>query len=383
MRIVVAAGAFKGSLTAREVCDHAAAGVRDAVPDAEVMTIPAADGGDDSLEVLLSSGAREVLVTVSGPTGDPVDTSYASVDAGSAFVEMASTCGLLLLPDGQPAPLTASSRGLGDAIRAALDAGHRRIHVGIGGSASTDGGSGMAAALGVRFLDADGRTIPDGGATLASLAEIDLSGLDSRVLESEIVVACDVDNPLLGPRGAARVFGPQKGASPAEIEMLEQGLSQLAHVAGSDAHGGVPSADVAHVDTHGAGAAGGVGFGAMTFLGARLSPGFDLLAELSGLPKAVAGADLVLTGEGRLDAQSLGGKTPVAVARLAAEHGVPCVAVCGSNELSTQEAAQAGFTRVSALTEWEQDTDRAMTYAARLIRRASSGVVMAPPDPTP
>ncbi|MDV8002035.1 glycerate kinase [Rhodococcus sp. IEGM 1408] len=366
--IVVACGAFKGSLTAIEACHHAAEGARRAYPDADVLERPVADGGGGSLEVMVAGGARRIPVTASGPTGETVDTSFAAIDPDTAFVEMADACGLLRLPGGRMSPLESSSRGVGEVILAALRSGRGNIHLGIGGSASTDGGTGMLSALGARFLDSSGVELPDGGGALVHLDSVDLDGLDPAVLVSRILVACDVDNPLLGPLGAARVYGPQKGATPDQVAGLEAGLSRLVEVLRDHGLDTDP-------DAPGSGAAGGVGFAARELLGASLDPGFGVLGTLTGLEDVVSAADLVVTGEGRLDDQTMHGKTPMGIAALCRSHGVPVVAVCGRLDLEADRVAEAGFAAAAALTEVEPDLDRSMANAGALLEDVAAEVV--------
>ena len=366
--IVVACGAFKGSLTAIEACHHAAEGARRAHPDADVVERPVADGGGGSLEVMVAGGARPVAVTASGPTGDPVETSFAAIDPDTAFVEMADSCGLLRLPDDIPRPLDASSRGVGEVLLAALRSGRGNIHLGIGGSASTDGGTGMLSALGARFLDSDGDELPDGGGSLLRLDSVDLDGLDPAVRAARVLVACDVDNPLLGPLGAARVYGPQKGATPEEVETLEAGLARLVEVLRAQGLDVDP-------DAPGSGAAGGVGFAARELLGASLDPGFEVLGTLTGLEDVVSAADLVVTGEGRLDDQTMHGKTPLGVAALCRSHAVPVVAVCGRLDLEADRVADAGFAAAAALTEVEPDIERSMANAGPLLEGVAAEVI--------
>lgn len=366
MTIVVACAAFKGSLTAAEACRWAAVGARRAVPGEEVVEIPVADGGTGSLDVMEHIGATLVPIRVPGPTGAPTDTHFAALDPDTAFVEMADACGLLRLPEGTPAPLDASSHGLGEAILAAVASGRLNILCGIGGSASTDGGTGVASALGVRFLDDDDRPLPLGGRHLHRLARIDTSGLDPRIRAAQITIASDVDTPLLGPRGSAAVFGPQKGAESAEdLDLLERGLERLAEVAAP--LGGDP--------THpGAGAAGGVGFMAR-LLGWELREGFSALAHLTGLEYSVAGANLVLTGEGRLDDQTEHGKAPIGVARLGREHDVPVWAVCGKIDLEASRVREAGFAGAAALTDLAGSPERAISEAGPLLAELTAALL--------
>ncbi|MBW8765882.1 MAG: glycerate kinase, partial [Geodermatophilales bacterium] len=319
MRVVVAPDKFKGSLSAPQVAAHLAAGLVRAVPGAEIVQVPVADGGEGTLDAAVSAGFRRVPVRAEGPTGEPVQTSYAERD-GVAVVELADVSGMRRLPGGRLAARTASSFGTGEVLRAALDAGCWRIVLGIGGSACTDGGAGLVQALGAQLRDAGGRGIGRGGATLAAVDSLDLADLHPALRTAEVVVASDVDNPLLGPRGAAAVYGPQKGASPADVTELDAALARWAQVV--SAATGVEAAG-----QPGAGAAGGVGFAALAVLGATLRPGIDLILDLVGFRATLPGTGLVVTGEGSLDEQSLHGKAPVGVAAVARAAGVPVVAV--------------------------------------------------------
>lgn len=368
--VLVACDKFKGSLTAREVIEHIDAGLHDVVGDLDVRSVIVADGGDGTLESALAAGFERRPVTCAGPTGEPVDTAYAVRGAGAdgtALVEMADACGLIRLPDGRPDALGASSRGLGEVIAAALDEGYRRVVVGIGGSASTDGGAGMLAALGARFLDAAGADLPDGGGALTRVAAVDLTGLNPAVAETEFTVACDVDNPLLGERGAAAIFGPQKGASPEDVALLDGALARLADLV--TAQTGWPM-----TEAPGAGAAGGVGWAALEVLNATMRPGIELVLELSRFAAAVEGASLVITGEGSLDLQTLLGKTPAGVARAARAAGVPVVAVCGRALLEDADVQRTGLARVYRLTDLEPDPQVCMREAGPLLRRLSARV---------
>ncbi len=361
--VVVACDKFKGTLTATEVVEAIRAGLADAAPEREVRAVLVADGGDGTLAAAESVGFRHIPVTVSGPTGQPVHSGYA-VRAGSAVVEMADCCGIVQLPGGVKAPLTASSRGLGEMLRTVLDRepGVTEIVVGIGGSASTDGGAGMLAALGARFLDADGAVLPDGGAALAGLHALDLTGLHPRLGDVAFTVACDVNNPLLGELGAVAIFSPQKGAGPTERDLLEAALTHYADML---------TAALGRDDTRlpGAGAAGGVGYAAQAVLGARMRPGVELVLDLMDFESLCAGAALVVTGEGSLDRQTLLGKTPAGVAAAARAHGIPVVAVCGRALLSPEDVAASGIEQVYALTDIEPDVARCMTEAGPLLRR--------------
>jgi glycerate 2-kinase len=366
MRIVVAPDKFKGSLPAAGVAAAVAAGLRSAAGDAEIVMLPVADGGDGTVDAAVAAGFERVPVTAAGPLGDPVRASYAR-RGEVAVVEMAGVCGLARLPDGRPAPLTASSFGVGEVLRVAVEAGARQVVLGVGGSASTDGGAGLLQALGARVLDVHGDPVRPGGAGLDEVAALDLTALDPAWRDVAVVLAADVDNPLTGPEGAAAVYGPQKGASPDEVARLDAGLRRWA-----DAVAAAVGQDRSHVP--GAGAAGGVGFAALAVLGARMRPGIDVVLELTGLESLLAGADLVITGEGSLDAQSLAGKAPVGVARAAARHGVRVVAVAGRNMLSADELATAGISAVYPLTDLEPDLERCHAEAAGLLRLAGQRI---------
>ena len=353
-RVLLAPDKFKGTLSAAEVAGALAEGVRRVRPDADVDCLPVADGGDGTLDAAVASGFDRVPVTVSGPTGQPVSTSYAR-RGETAVVEMADACGLVRLPGGL-APMTASSRGLGEVMAAALDAGCRELVVGIGGSASTDGGAGLLAALGATTTPA----VPDGGGALADVASLDLVGLHPALAQARVVVACDVDNPLTGPDGAAAVYGPQKGASAEQVAVLDAHLTHWA-----DVLAGATGAD--RRDTPGAGAAGGVGFALVAALGAELRPGIELMLDLLGFGPRLSGTDLVVTGEGSLDEQSLRGKAPVGVATAAGRVRVPVVAVCGRRLLADEDLLTAGIARAHALLDVEPDVETCLREPARLL----------------
>lgn len=395
MRIVIAPDKFKGSLTAAEVARALAEGL--ATLGFEVDEVPVADGGEGTVEAALSSsgpegaaGFRAVTVEVTGPLGDPVRATYAigtsaGTGARTAVIELATASGLGVLPRderGRPRldPLAASSIGTGELVRAALDAGCAEIVIGVGGSANTDGGAGLLTALGVRLLDADGRPVPPGGGGLTRLARVDLSGLDPRIATTRVVLAADVGNPLLGPDGAAAVFGPQKGAGPDDVVPLDRALSGYAELveaalAGSGASAAGRTDPGRFAEAAGAGAAGGVGFAVLSVLGGSTRPGIDLVCELVGLDRRLAGADAVITGEGSLDEQSLAGKSPIGVARRARAVGVPKVyGVCGRNLLSPESAARAGFDEIFALADIEPDLERSMSHAADLLRPIGSEI---------
>jgi glycerate kinase len=367
VHVLVAPDKFKGSLTAAEVAGHIAAGLRRVAGDGlAIACVPVADGGDGTLDAAVAAGFERVPARASGPTGEPVDAAYGR-RGELAVVELASVCGLGLLPGGRRAPLRASSYGMGEVIGAALDAGCERIVLGVGGSASTDGGAGMLQALGAQVRDRAGAPVARGGGALRGAASLDLSGLHPAVRRTEFIVASDVDNPLYGPQGAAAVYGPQKGASPADVAVLDEGLRQWATAVAAAVGAGREAEP-------GAGAAGGVGFAALAVLGAVLRPGIGLMLELAGFASRLAAADLVITGEGSLDEQTLRGKAPAGVAAAAREAGVPVIAVAGRVSLPAPRLAAAGIARAYALTDIEPDPARCMARAGPLLEKLAGRV---------
>lgn len=360
MRVLLAPDKFKGSLAAADVAAHLASGLRRAGVAADEL--PVADGGEGTVAAALAAGFAPVELDATGPLGEPVRARYAR-RGETAVVEMAAVSGLQMLT---PTPATArraTSRGVGDLLAHALHHGARTVVVGAGGSASTDGGAGLLAALGARLHGPDG-PLPDGGAALADLARVDLGGLHPALGAARLVLAADVDNPLLGPAGAAAVFGPQKGADAATVAELDAALAGW--VRALEAAGRRDARALA--DAPGAGAAGGVGYG-LLLLGAARRPGVEVVLELAGFERRLAGADVVITGEGSLDEQTLRGKAPVGVAAAAARAGVPTVAVCGRTTLGAAQAAAAGFAAVHALTDLEPDPARCMAEAGPLLER--------------
>jgi glycerate kinase len=361
MGVVIAPDKFKGSLTAAEVAGHLAAGLRLAAGHVPVVTVPVSDGGDGFLDAMVAAGYRRVPVAAEGPTGQPVRASYAELD-GVAVVELAQTAGLTRLPGGRPAPLTASSYGTGQVMRKALDAGCRTLVVGIGGSACTDGGAGMVEALGARLAGRGGTPVRRGGAALCDIDSVDLSGLHPGLARTEVVVAADVNNPLIGPRGAAAVYGPQKGASPREVAELDRALAHWARLVRMST-----GVDVA--EAPGSGAAGGVGFAMMALLDASLRPGIDLVLELSGFAQMLRKTRMVITGEGTLDGQTLNGKAPAGVAAAARKASVPVIAVAGHSALNQHQLHSLGLLAAYALTDIEPDRQRCIAHAGPLLER--------------
>jgi glycerate kinase len=362
-RVVVAPDKFKGSCTAREAAGAIVAGLREAWGDAvEYVVVPLADGGEGTVAAFIDGGASPRAVRVVDALGEPVTATYAR-DGDTAILEMAAASGLAQLGD-RHAPRDASTYGTGQMIADALASGARRIVVGVGGSATTDGGAGALGALGLRFLDAAGSPLPAVPSALAGLAALDVSGLDPRLSAASLEVGCDVENPLLGPAGAAAVYGPQKGASPADVSFLEEVLARFADVAtaatGRDLRG-----------LAGSGAAGGLGWGLATFAGARLAPGFDLVANVVGLAAALRGAAVCFTGEGRIDRQSLEGKVLAGVARLAAAAGVDVVAIGGSVDPRAEPDLRARGVTCLALIRDPAERERAMREAPAFIQAAT------------
>ncbi|MFB7600965.1 glycerate kinase [Streptomyces sp. NPDC056160] len=366
--MLIAADKFKGSLTAVQVAERVTAGLRRVVPDVEVEALPVADGGDGTVDAAVAAGFERREARVAGPLGDEVTAAFA-LRGDTAVVEMAEASGLQRLPAGVFAPLSASTYGSGELLRAALDAGARTIVFGVGGSATTDGGAGMLSALGARFLTADGEPVAPGGGGLADLARADLSGLDVRLADVEFVLASDVDNPLTGPKGAPAVYGPQKGASPADVETLDAALAHYAKVLEEAI--GTRAAEFAA--SPGAGAAGGIGYGAL-IVGARFCAGIEVMLDVLGFAPALGRASLVITGEGSLDEQTLHGKAPAGVAAAARAAGKEVVAVCGRLALAPEVLGRAGIRRAYALTDVEPDVARCIAEAGPILEQVAERI---------
>lgn len=368
MKLLVAPNAFKGSLSAIEAARVLAAGLRAALPGSEVVELPVADGGEGTVAALVAAtGGRTLEVDVSGPLGEPRRASYGLLGDGTVAVEVPAASGLALVPPARRDPRVTTTYGTGELIASALAAhGGRRVLIGLGGSATCDAGAGLAQALGARLLDADGRELPRGGAALERLARIDASALAARGLE--VTAACDVTNPLCGPEGAAAVYGPQKGASPEDVHLLDRALARFAEVAARDLGRAV-------ADVPGAGAAGGLGAGLLAFFGATLRPGAALVLDAIGFDAHLAGADLVLTGEGRLDAQTLRGKGPLAVLERARARGVPAVAVGGGLDPQAMDALHAaGFAALVPAVDRPLPLEAAQAEAGALLARAGERI---------
>ena len=367
MRVVVAPDSYKGSVSAVGVAAALERGVLRVFPQAEVRKIPIADGGEGTVEALVTAtGGQMKQERVRGPLGEVVDACWGILgDGKTAVIEMAAASGLPLVPPDRRDPRITTTYGTGELIRTALDEGLRRIIIGIGGSATNDGGTGMAQALGAKFLAADGTELPPGGGALAQLKTIDLSGLDSRLTETEITVACDVDNPLCGQRGAAAVFGPQKGATPAMVAELDAALGHFAGCA--RAATGRNVADLA-----GAGAAGGLGAGLLFFTPAKLRPGVEIVLEAVKFAEVVKDAAFVITGEGRTDFQTAYGKAPVGVAKVAKQFDVPVFCISGGLGDGADDVLAQGIDAVMSICSRPLSLDECMRDGATLIEEAAA-----------
>ncbi|SEI94330.1 glycerate kinase [Bhargavaea ginsengi] len=341
MNILIAIDSFKGSLTSAEAGEAAAAGIRRAIPDAQIEVVPLADGGEGTVEALVqATGGELISAQVTGPLGETVDAAYGILgDGKTAVIEIAEACGLPLIPEAERNPLKSTSYGVGELILDAVSRGARSLIVGLGGSATNDAGVGMLQALGCRFLDEAGEEVPQGGAALGAIRSADVSALHPDIKNLDIQVACDVNNPLHGKQGAAYIYGPQKGATPEVVEVLDSGLRNFAEVVKAEL-----GKDIQEIP--GAGAAGGLGAAFAGILNADLRSGIELILDTTGLEEKVKNADFVITGEGRMDAQSSMGKAAMGVAGLAEKHGVPVIALAGS---VTEEATVLNDKGVTAL----------------------------------
>ena len=370
LRIVIAPQAFKHSIGAHAAAVAIQRGILRALPDAATRLVPVADGGDGTLAALIDTTAGQYHQTsVTGPLGDPVVAQWGVMgDGQNTVIEMALASGLALIPDHRRDPLTASTVGTGQLMRAALDAGHDRIIVGLGGSATNDGGTGMASALGVRFLDAGDNLLPPGGAALANLAHIDPAGLHPALANATIVGATDVTNPLCGETGASAIFGPQKGATPEMVAELDACLANLARVIQSDL-----GVDV--LDVPGSGAAGGLGAGLIAFAGAELRSGIDMVCDALDFDRYAADADLVVTGEGRADRSTAFDKAPVGIARRARPFGVPTILLAGSLGPGYDLLYQHGIDAVVPIAEEPTDLATSLENGAELLERAAERAV--------
>ncbi|MDO8886936.1 glycerate kinase [Candidatus Oleimmundimicrobium sp.] len=373
MKILIAPDKFKGSLSAKKVASGIKKGIENIAPEAKVFICPMADGGEGTVEALVDATAGEIIqVCVKGPLGEPVNSYFGilgnQLKEKIAVIEMAAASGLHLLSEKQRNPMLTTTYGTGELIEAALDKGCKKIIVGIGGSATTDGGMGMARALGVKFFDAEGKELEVGcGLLLKEIAKIDLSFMDNRIKETKFIVASDVDNPLCGPKGAAYVYGPQKGATPAMVTELNEGLSHYVEIIKRDL--GIDIKDVP-----GAGAAGGLGAGLMAFLGAELRSGVEFVIEVVNLKKRMKGMTLVITGEGKIDSQTACGKTPVGVSELAQSMGIPTIAVAGQVGEGAEILKEHGIEKIYSLMDIAGSVEEAMERAEELLEKLGEKV---------
>lgn len=363
MRVLVASDSFKGSMSSLEAGERMAAGLRAALPSAAVERVFLADGGEGTVDALVRAcGGKKLFRRVTGPLGEPVEAAYGLLADGRIVLEVAAASGLPLVPEGDRDPWRATSRGTGELLRDALRHDPPEIVIGLGGSATVDGGIGLLQALGVRVLDREGREVPPGGQSLGLVERIDTAGIDPGVFRTRIVVACDVDNPLIGPQGAVPVFAPQKGAGPGMLPRLAAGMEHYARRL--DAEGRPVSR------LPGGGAAGGMGAALAAICGAELVPGFPLIARMTGLEEKIAGCDLVLTGEGRMDGQSLRGKAPVGLARMAKRHGVPVVAFAGAVGEDAERLQAEGIAAVLPIVDGPIPEEEAVKRGGELLERA-------------
>ena len=371
MKIVIAPDSFKESLTALEAATAIENGMKKILPEASFIKVPMADGGEGTVQSLVdATGGKIFTKTVTGPLGTPVDAFFGiSGDEKTAVIEMAAASGLHLVPPGERNPLVTTTRGTGELIAAALGHGVEHIIIGIGGSATNDGGAGMARALGIKLLDSDGKEIGDGGGALNSLAAVNMDGIDKRLESVKIEVACDVDNPLTGIRGASHIFGPQKGATQEMVEVMDNNLHHFADIIRTDL-----GKDIEHVS--GAGAAGGLGGGLMAFLSAELKRGVDIVLEATTLETHLLDANFVITGEGKIDGQTIFGKTPIGVAKTAKRHNVQVIAIAGNvssdSEVVHEHGIDAVFSIVPGVITLEDALENASTYVERIAANIAS-----------
>lgn len=372
MKIVIAPDSFKESLSAWEACQAIGRGLERVFPEAELVHVPMADGGEGTVQSLVdATGGRIVRTAVTGPLGTPVEGFYGVLgDGKSAVIEMAAASGLALVPPEQRNPLVTTTRGMGELILSALSEGVETIILGLGGSATNDGGAGMAQALGIRLMTEDGTEIGYGGGELGRIAHIDMSGVDPRLARVKFIAACDVDNPLIGERGASAVFGPQKGATADMVKQLDANLAHYASQVLADV-----GCDVAHMP--GAGAAGGLGAGVVAFLQAELKRGVDIVVDATGLAEHAADADMVITGEGKIDGQTIYGKTPIGVAKAAKLHGIPVIGIAGTLAAGYESVHEHGIDMVFTIVPGVTTLEDALQHASANMERTAYNIGMA------
>ena len=369
MNIIIASDSYKGSLDTNEVAKQIGNGVLKVLKDAQLMYIPMADGGEGTVDAMVAClGGHYEYCEVLGPLGDKVNAKYAVIEDGKAVIETAEASGLTLIPTESRNILKATTYGTGQLIKAALDKGFKQIYIGIGGSATNDGGIGMAQALGAHFFDRNGKEVGFGGEVLGSIVDINLSEMDIRLKDTEIIVMSDVTNPLCGPKGASAVYGPQKGATPEQIIQLDNGLMSLTEVIKKKYNLEVR-------DMKGAGAAGGLGMGLVAFAGAKLQSGIDAVLTVAKFREKLEWADLVITGEGRIDGQTINGKVPVGVAKLAAEKNVPVIAIVGSIGKGAEEVYQHNIESMESCIMAPGTVEDAMEHAKDNLLLATERII--------
>ncbi|WP_069649234.1 glycerate kinase [Caloranaerobacter ferrireducens] len=370
MKILVAPDSFKGSLTALEVAECMEKGILKVLPNAQVIKVPMADGGEGTVRALVDANKGEIIYKkVTGPLGTPVNAFFGVLGDGKrAVIEMAAASGLPLVPKDKANPMITTTYGTGELIKHALDFGVEELIIGIGGSATNDAGVGMAQALGIRFLDENGEEIGFGGKELIRIKEIDISGLDKRILKTRIKVACDVTNPLYGPNGAAFVYAPQKGADEEMVKLLDRNLKHFAEVVKNQL-----GIDVQNIP--GAGAAGGLGAGIVAFLGGKLLPGIKIVLEANNFTEKLNGVKLVITGEGRIDGQTVNGKTPIGVAKEAKKMGIPVIAIAGTLGHDSNLVLNEGIDAVFSIIQKPTTLEKAIEYTSEWIKNTTSQIV--------
>jgi glycerate 2-kinase len=369
MKIVIAPDSFKESLTALHVCEALEKGIKTHFPNAEISKVPMADGGEGTVQSLVdATGGQIIQAKVTGPLGKEVEAFYGILgDGKTAVIEMAAASGLHQVPMDERNPLITTTRGTGELILKALDQNVKHIIIGIGGSATNDGGAGMAKALGAKLINTNGAEIKEGGGSLNQLAAIDLTNFDSRLAEVKVEVACDVDNPLTGETGASAVFGPQKGATPDMVKQLDRNLAHYAAIIEKEM-------DIHIQNVPGAGAAGGLGGGLLAFLSAELKPGVDIVIEATQLESYIKNADLVITGEGRIDGQTIYGKTPIGVAKTAKKHSVPVIAIAGSIGAGSEAVYEHGISALFSVVPGAVTLSEALEKAGENVERTAKNV---------
>jgi glycerate kinase len=362
MKIVIAPDSFKGSASSLEIAQWLQSGISSVNSKATIIKVPIADGGEGSLDSVINAGFMAHTFTVTGPVGNPV-AARIGIKADTALVELAEASGLSKLPMNKLEALNATSFGTGELILHALNLGAKRIILAIGGSACTDAGAGALQALGAHLRDSQRKEIAHGGAALSNCATIDLSELDTRLTGVEFILASDVDNPLLGAMGTAAIYAPQKGASPSDVDLLEKSIATFASVAGTK-----------EVDTPGSGAAGGFGFMAYTFLSAKHRSGIDTFIELTEFESQCQGADLVITGEGMYDSQSLSGKAPIGIYAVASRLNIPVALICGQAKLNSSVEGAPNFAEIYSLTSFESDISKCIENPRPIVEKIGQSI---------